>query len=199
MTFTSSHNGTCLQCGRVLPPGAACPNCARLYERATPGANTGRWLLLAGLIVLFSGLVFLVAPRGGVRQEPASAEPSSVAVASPAPVSEGEPTKDVQALANGSSHTAPVLAAAPVAPAPVPQSLTPPPTAVPPSLSSNRADTAFWRKKADRDLREAGEYVPTKDERAAWEAWRDQQALGLSDDARASDYYMRRPELRKGR
>jgi hypothetical protein len=65
-----------------------------------------------------------------------------------------------------------------------------------PAPDTPTADATFWRKKAERDLRDAQTWTPTPEERAFFEALKLQDHLGVSNEARASDYLMRRPELR---
>lgn len=73
------------------------------------------------------------------------------------------------------------------------------PSAAPSEAEAATADEAFWRAKLARDLRDAGTWEPTPDEKAYWEALQIQDHLGLSDTARGSDYVLRRPELYGGR
>lgn len=67
-------------------------------------------------------------------------------------------------------------------------------TTRPTTSPSPDPDAEFWRQKSIRELREAGEYVPTKEEMAYRDRVRTWSHFSTADDARAADYYMRRPE-----
>jgi hypothetical protein len=64
-----------------------------------------------------------------------------------------------------------------------------------PQTTQSKEEALFWRKKAEKDLRDAGEYVPTKEEEAYWNAVRWQNHSQTSAQTRTTDFYLRRPEL----
>jgi hypothetical protein len=185
----------CPNCGRVLYGGAArCPNCgfdAATYAQAYSAEGYAvssetavpRWLLLVGSILLLSILVYMVAPRDGgplnVEQTPGVGSGGGAVLAPSRPV-----------LPPGTPETAP----APTATArPVVASRRPATPSAPHSAAPTpEEDAAFWRRKAARDLREAQEYVPTREELQAREYYQWQDHIGISDESRAADFVTRR-------
>lgn len=202
---------TCPRCGRVLIGFQPCPNCTaggysdsyQAYGQGVSAPTVGpRLVLLLGAIVLLSVLVFLVAPRGGSkssghptiaqRKEPGDgSQKSGGGVLGVRPVERSvddpsnaqTPAAQVTVAPKVSSKKAKGISAIPA-----------------PEATPNAAeDEEFWRKKLERDLREVGEYTLTEDEKAYMEQMRWQDHVSLSDQARVSDYYLRRPELTRNR
>jgi hypothetical protein len=165
--------GICSYCGRVLERPSRCPNCGRtspLLNRTSTADGYSvssetalpRWLLLAGTILLLSGLVYVAAPRNPGRHN---------AVLAPTPA------------------MTPV-ASLPTLPAPPTVSANAPTTAKP----TPDPDEAFWRRKAERELREAEQYENVEKWQGVQDYYRTQDHFGLGDASRTTDYFTRRPE-----
>ena len=187
-------NVVCPNCGRVFRGVGSCPNCgygADFYERAysvegysvSSGTAIPRWLLLAGTLVLLSALVYVVAPRNtggrnvaGQEAAPPERTGNGGAVLGPGPAGFPAPP---------SPSTAPAARVA------VPATRKSPSAAASPKTTPDD-DREFWRRKSERELREATQHVPTREELQARDYYQWQNHIGVSNESRAADYVIRR-------
>jgi hypothetical protein len=201
-------NRVCSNCGRIQSSIVnRCPNCgydpaaysqAYTAEGYAVSAETAvpRWLLLVGSILLLSVLVYLVAPRdgGGRMAEDAldRESGSGTVLAPPRPIGRGFPAAPPDTMPRPTASAR--LRNAPHRNAPhrnAPHRNAPPIWFVSPKPTPD-ADAEFWRRKAARELREATEQVPTREEIQAREYFQWQNHIGITNESRAADFVTRR-------